>query len=951
MTRRKGQHAGWLERAAEALGLIETLAPGAEPLPPLAPAGELLRFPPEEQWDDWVEHDAQAWPRRVERHRMLVPTTCFNCESACGLLAYVDRDTLEVQRFEGNPRHPASRGRTCAKGPATINQVHDTDRILYPLRRKGARGSGEWERVSWDTVLSELGGRIARALREGRGGEVVYHVGRPGHEGYMDRVLRAWGIDGHNSHTNVCSGAARLGYALWQKYDRPSPDYANARFILLISAHLEAGHYFNPHAQRILEGLQAGAGLAVMDPRLSNTASMATHWLPTRPGSEAAVLLAMARVLLDEGLFDRGFVREWVNWREYLAARGRPGGSFEDCVARLREEYAEFTPAFAAAEAGVPAEQVAEVARRIAAAGSRFAAHTWRAAGSGNLGGWCVARALHFLSVLTGSVGTEGGTLPAGWNKFVPTFFDNPPPQKAWNELHFPPEWPLCHYEMSFVLPHLLREGRGRLDTYFTRVFNPVWTYPDGTAWIEMLTDEAKVGCHVALTPTWNETAFFADWVLPMGHGPERHDLNSYETHDAVWIAFRQPVRREALRRLGKPVELTWQANPGEVWEEDEFWIHLSWQLDADGALGIRRHFESPARPGQPVSVDEYYGHVFERVPGLPEAARAQGLDALQYMRRFGAFEVRRGCSGQHREELPPAALQGATTHPDGRVTGPDGALRGVLAEGAPRRGFPTPSGRLELWSRTMEEWGWPEHALPGYVRSHVHPARLDAAGGEFVLLPTFRLPNLIHSRSGNSKWLVEIAHRNPVWMNAQDAARQAWRTDDLVRVETEIGWFIDKLWVTQAVRPGVLCCSHHIGRWRREQDPQGNRWAVNTVKLEQDGRLWRMSTLAGPQPSASDDPDTLRIWWRDGGVHQNITHAVHPDPVSGMHCWHQKVRVTRPAPGDRYGDVVVDRERSQAVFREWLSWTRGDRAPAGLRRPLWFNRPLRPADEAYRRP
>ncbi|HEX5009399.1 MAG TPA: molybdopterin dinucleotide binding domain-containing protein [Planctomycetota bacterium] len=949
MTRRPGQHAGWVERLAESLGLIEQLSPGEEPLPPLSPTG-LSAFPPDAQWDDWTEYDARSWPERRARHRMLVPTTCFNCESACGLLAYVDRETLEIQRFEGNPRHPASRGRTCAKGPATINQVHDADRILYPLRRKGPRGSGEWERVGWDTVLSEIGGRIARAFREGRGQEVIYHVGRPGHEGYMDRVLKAWGIDGHNSHTNVCSGAARLGYALWQKYDRPSPDYAHARFILLISAHLESGHYFNPHAQRIIEGMQSGAELAVLDPRLSNTASMATHWLPTRPGSEAAVLLAMARVLLAEGRFDRDFVREWVNWRAWMAHRGQPGADFDAFVAALLEHYAEFTPEFAAAESGVPAAQIVDVARRVGAAGSRFAAHTWRSAGSGNLGGWCVARALQFLSVLTGSVGTKGGTLPAGWNKFVPTFFDNPPPQKVWNDLHYPPEWPLCHYEMSFVLPHLLREGRGRLDTYFTRVFNPVWTYPDGFAWIEMLSDESKVGCHIALTPTWNETAFYADWVLPMGHGPERHDLNSYETHDGVWIAFRQPVRREALRRLGKPVQFTYEANPGEVWEEDEFWIQLSWRLDADGQLGIRRHFESPLRKGQAVSVEEYYAAIFDKVPGLPEAARAAGLDPLGYMRRFGAFEVRRETSGQHREELPAASLAGARTTDDGRVLGPDGALRGIHADGAARRGFPTPSGRLEFFSPTMAEWGWPEHAVPGYVHSHVHPERLDAARGEFVLLPTFRLPNLIHSRSGNSKWLTEISHRNPVWINAADARALGLKTDDLVRLETEIGHFIDKVWVTEGVRPGVVCCSHHIGRWRRAQDPHANRWATNTVRLERDGRRWRMSTVSGPQPSDSADPDTRRLWWRDGGVHQNITHAVHPDPLSGMHCWHQKVRVTPAGPDDRYGDVVVDLDKSQAVFREWLSWTRGDRAPAGLRRPLWFNRPLRPTDEAYRR-
>ncbi|MGH7635894.1 MAG: formate dehydrogenase, partial [Gemmatimonadaceae bacterium] len=237
--------------------------------------GELVSFPPREQWDDWTELDANAWPRRVERHYMLVPTICFNCEAACGLLAYVDRETLAIKRFEGNPEHPASRGRNCAKGPATINQVNDPERILYPLKRAGPRGSGKWQRVSWEQVLEEIGGRIRQAFLENRRGGVMYHVGRPGHDGYMDRVLQAWGIDGHNSHTNVCSAAARLGYALWSGADRPAPDHAESKFMLLMSSHLETGHYFNPHAQRIIDAKMKGAKLAVVDVRLSNTASMA----------------------------------------------------------------------------------------------------------------------------------------------------------------------------------------------------------------------------------------------------------------------------------------------------------------------------------------------------------------------------------------------------------------------------------------------------------------------------------------------------------------------------------------------------------------------------------------------------------------------------------------------------------------------------------------------------
>jgi anaerobic selenocysteine-containing dehydrogenase len=91
--------------------------------------------------------------------------------------------------------------------------------------------------------------------------------------------------------------------------------------------------------------------------------------------------------------------------------------------------------------------------------------------------------------------GTPGGHNLNAWNKFVPRPFKNPPPQKRWNELLYPPEWPLCTHEMSPLLPHFLKEGRGRIEAYFTRVFNPVWTYPDGFSWIEMLRDEEKVGC------------------------------------------------------------------------------------------------------------------------------------------------------------------------------------------------------------------------------------------------------------------------------------------------------------------------------------------------------------------------------------------------------------------------------------------------------------------------
>src|SRR5437660_961279 len=365
--------------AVEARG--ETFYPGPSRI-------HLAAFPPKERWNDWVELDSKAWPARVEKRYMLVPTTCFNCESACGLLAYVDRDTMQVRKFEGNPEHPGSRGRNCAKGPAKQN----------------------------------------------------------------------------------------------------------------------------------------GAKLIVFDTRLSNTATHADHWVAPYPGSEAAILLAIANDVIQRGLYHREFVRRWWNWQEYLAHE-HPGlaPSFETFEQILKTLYAGYTFEYAAAESGVDAGVLRELAGVVASAGTRLSTHTWRSAAAGNLGGWQVPRTLFFLTALLGAVATAGGTYPTAWNKFVPRPIYVPPHPPIWNELTWPREYPLAINELSFLLPHLLKDGRGRLDVYFTRVYNPVWTNPDGFSWIEALTDERLVGLHAALTPVWSETAFLADYVPPMGLGSARH--------------------------------------------------------------------------------------------------------------------------------------------------------------------------------------------------------------------------------------------------------------------------------------------------------------------------------------------------------------------------------------------------------------------------------------------
>jgi anaerobic selenocysteine-containing dehydrogenase len=938
----------------------------------------LSAFPPKERWDDWTELDSQAWPRRKERHYQLVPTTCFNCESACGLLAYIDKETNQIQKFEGNPENPGSRGRNCAKGPATLNQITDPDRILYPLKRSGKRGEGKWERVSWDQLLDDLATRIRKAIVENRRQEIMYHVGRPGEDGFTERIMAAWGVDGHNSHTNICSSGAREGYQLWMGLDRPSPDHANAKVILLISAHLESGHYFNPHAQRVIDGKASGAKLIVFDTRLSNTATHADYFIAPYPGSEAAILLSIANYLIQNNLYNRDFVRRWWNWKEYLSFEFRvssfepenENSQLEVFENRLKQLYAEYTFEFAANESGVDAKTIEEIAKVVATAGTRFSSHNWRSVTSGVSHGWSVARALFMLNALLGAVATEGGVFPNAWNKFVPKPIHTPPHPKMWGEINWPAEFPLSMHEMSFLLPHLLKDGRGKLDTYFTRVYNPVWTNPDGFSWIEVLTDENLVGCHVALTPVWSETSYFADYILPMGLGPERHDIHSYETHDAQWLGFRQPVMRAARQRNGGDVRDTREVNPGEVWEENEFWMELTWRIDRDGSLGIRQFVESKQKPGERLSVDEYYGWIFENsVPGLPAKAAAEDLTPLEFMRRYGSFEIARKIGAVHEQIVPQDELDDVSEDNFGRVftrapkpsssnvvplPSPDGDAQGrrfvgVRVNGEIKRGFPTPSGKLEFFSRTLFDWGWPEYAVPTYIKGHVNPANL--APDQTVLISTFRLPIQIHTRSANAKWLNEIAHTNPLWLHPSHAAKLGVRTGDLVRVETEIGYFVVRAWVTEGIKPGIVACSHHMGRWKVHEN--GQKQLMATVQLDHQGSEWGLTRERGAGPYDSSDADTLRIWWNDVGVHQNLTFPVHPDPISGMHCWHQAVRVRKAKPADKYGDIHVDTAKSHEVYKKWLAQTRPahQHSPNGERRPYWMLRPLKPARECYKLP
>ena len=311
------------------------------------------------------------------------------------------------------PTHPGSRGRNCAKGPATLNQVYDPERIRHPLRRVGPRGRRDSGSASRGTRPSTTS-RAASGRPSWRGGqkEVMYHLGRPGHELiYLQRVFHAWGIDGHNSHTNVCSASARAGYAFWHGMDRPV-----ARSCQRALHPAPVRHTWRPGttSTRTPSGSSrprcAGPGSAC-----STRGSATPRPWPTggsRPGP--------ARRPPSSWPWPTSSSRS-ASTTGSSSAAGRTGTSI---CASERPDLPVTFEAFEQASwtSSTPSTRRSSPRRR---AGSRrprswrsrgpsgararaLATHIWRNTAAGNLGGWQVARALELLVVLMGAVEHRG---------------------------------------------------------------------------------------------------------------------------------------------------------------------------------------------------------------------------------------------------------------------------------------------------------------------------------------------------------------------------------------------------------------------------------------------------------------------------------------------------------------------------------------------------------------
>ena len=305
-----------------------------------------------------------------------------------------------------------------------------------------------------------------------------------------------------------------------------------------------------------------------------------------------------------------------------------------------------------------------------------------------------------------------------------------------------------------------------------------------------------------------------------MGLGTERHDTMSQETHAGQWLGFRQPVLRVAREKRGEQIVGDLRSQSGRSLGRERILDRAELE-DRSGRLARHPQVLRVARtaPAQPITMDEYYGWMFEHsVPGLAGSGREGEPDAAAVH-----AEVRRvpglGQDLQPRARAPARRRRAAGRPRQGDTVVKDGAAVGVVVDGVARAGFNTPSRKLEFYSPTLAEWGWPEHAVPRYVPGPRALARSEARRGGVRSAAELPAADAHPHALAGEVAVRDLARQPAVDLDRRTRARYGIATGDLVKVRTRIGYFVTRAWVTEGIRPGVLGMSHHLGRWRLQED------------------------------------------------------------------------------------------------------------------------------------
>ncbi|MFA5354535.1 MAG: molybdopterin-dependent oxidoreductase [Thermodesulfovibrionales bacterium] len=463
-----------------------------------------------------------AMGTKPEKEATYVNTFCEICFWNCGAVAKVVDG--KVVKLEGQPGNPASKGKLCARGNAGMGSLYDPDRLKTPMLNVGKRGEPKWKKVSWDEALTFIAGKMAK-IKETYGPEAVSLISHGTGGSFWKELLYAYGSHNYTAPSFAqCRGPRDIGYLVTFGAAPGSPeqiDMGNSKFIVLIGSHLgENAH--NSQVQDFVDGISKGAKLLVVDPRFSIAAGKANWWLPIRPGTDMALLLAWINVIVNEELYDR----------EYI-------GKYAMGLNELKAEVAQYTPEWAAQETDIPAATIVATAREMARYKPGVVIHPGRHTawyGDDTQRG----RAMAILTALLGAWGREGGNFFPTKEKGTIAPYPNIPALPEPEKPNLTGSWPYALEATTTAMRATTISG----DPYPVKGWlvygsNIMKTMPNQKETIEAL---RKLDLVVVVDIMPFEHIDWADVVLPEATYLERYDDIKVGKGKSLMYAIRQPV-------------------------------------------------------------------------------------------------------------------------------------------------------------------------------------------------------------------------------------------------------------------------------------------------------------------------------------------------------------------------------------------------------------------------
>ncbi len=475
----------------------------------------------------------QGQQARAAGTKKAVHSLCNSCSSKCGFTAYVGEDGRFTEMV-GDKDHPYCDGTLCARGYGYASIAWSEDRLTDPLKKNDA---GEFEAISWDQAYAEIAEKVQSIISsDGPQALAMIQDPRPSGSYYTARFMNALGSANVYTHGVACNMSKNSGMTQAIGAADFTADVADAKMVMFLGRSYADG--IRPSSLHALqEGQAKGARFVMVDPRYNNSMHFCDEWVPIRPGTDLALILGMAHVLVTQGTYDTAYVEQYTV-------------GFEDWAARL----AEYTPEWAAEKTGIPAETIERLANEMwEAAPQSCIEQGWRAAyGCAHQNSGETARALCLFNTLLGCWGLEGGAyMPASASAGKLSDPKFAAPAKPADKILGQAEYPLSSGGMGVSTYALSQIPEGTVKGVFFYQSNCVAGYSNPAQLTEFLASaELSVAIDVQLT----ETCQACQYVQPDTCYLERLEVPEFVGGKVPVVSLRDRVI-EKVHPNTKPVD------------------------------------------------------------------------------------------------------------------------------------------------------------------------------------------------------------------------------------------------------------------------------------------------------------------------------------------------------------------------------------------------------------